>query len=395
MSKFIIIVSLVLFCFPGITSVSARYASLVVDVNSGNELHARNANIRKFPASLTKIMTLYLVFDALEKGKLHLNSRLKVSRRASKQPRIRLGLKTGETISVRDAILALITRSANDVATVIAENMAGTEFRFASRMTQKARKLGMNRTSFRNASGLPNRRQLSTARDMAKLAIAIRADFPQYYHYFRTKKFRFKGRSYRNHNMLLGRYVGTDGIKTGYTNASGYNLVASVKRQGRHLIGVVFGGRTSMRRDRHMVRLLNRGFTKVKKIKQIVHLPPLPQSRPVNIGNVKRESNKGANDSAKLWIPKSKNWGIQVGAYSNPRPARSIIHTARKHLGLLAATQFDKIERLHRRHGVIYRARVLGFAETEAKNACFILIAKHLPCVPVSIDVDLAEATRR
>ena len=165
-------------CIPG-NSAKAKYASLIIDAHTGLELHSRNANTKKFPASLTKIMTLYMIFDALENKKWSLRKRLKVSRRASRQPQTRLGLKRGSTITVKTAILALITRSANDVATVVAENMSGSEIKFARQMTRKARKLGMVRTTFRNASGLPNRRQLSTARDMAKLAIAIRTEFPQ------------------------------------------------------------------------------------------------------------------------------------------------------------------------------------------------------------------------
>lgn len=410
-----------------ITPASARYASLVIDGESGMELHSRGADIRKFPASLTKIMTLYMVFDALKQRKWTLGTRLKVSRRASRQPQTRLGLKAGQTITVRNAILALVTRSANDVATVVGENMAGTELRFAARMTSRARKIGMTRTTFRNASGLPNRAQLSTARDMARLAIAIREDFPRYYHYFRTKTFRFRGRTFRNHNNLLGRYTGTDGVKTGYTNASGYNLVASVKRNGRHLIGVVFGGKTGARRDRHMIRLLDRGFAKLTRIAKLPP-PPLPMPRPsrggVDVasatsdgiaalimaseaqasrgdtsssGTLLRAVASGSstvvlNDEAPDGTSNARRWGIQVGAYSNARPAHGVIKTARTHLGPGLNHGLDKVERVRRRHGTIYRARILGLREVEARDACAILITKHLPCVPVPADVELAEA---
>ena len=250
-----------------------------MEAESGTVLFARNADTRKYPASLTKIMTLYMVFDALERGKWTLDTRLKASRRAARQPQTNIGLTTGQTITVRTAIRALIVRSANDVATVVAENLAGSEKEFAARMTRKARALGMTRTTFRNASGLPNSKQRSTARDMATLAIAIRNAFPQYYDFFKTTKFTFNGRTYRSHNKLLERYNGADGLKTGYTRASGFNLVTSVSRGSHQLIGVVFGGRSGKRRDRHMSNILNRGWKTVATWPQSTP-PPRPQLRP-------------------------------------------------------------------------------------------------------------------
>ncbi|MFL2918722.1 MAG: D-alanyl-D-alanine carboxypeptidase family protein [Thalassobaculaceae bacterium] len=360
----------------------AKYASMVIDAETGTELYSRNADTKNYPASLTKIMTLYMVFDALDRRKWNLKTRLKVSRRASRQPQTRLGLKVGQTISVHNAILALVTRSANDVATVVAENMAGTEIKFAKFMTKKAKAIGMRRTSFRNASGLPNRGQVSTARDMVQLAIAIKRDFPEFYRYFKTKKFRYRGRTFRNHNMLLGRYTGTDGIKTGYTNASGYNLVASVKRDGRHLIGVVFGGKSGKRRDRHMVRLLDKSFVTAIRLAKIKPPKPIinPKYRiaaivknPLNLGN------------------KKENWGIQVGAYSSAAPAYSIIKLAKTYLNLPKKHALSKVERVKRPHGTIFRARVIGLEESVARDACTILINKHLPCVPVPADVEMAE----
>ena len=240
-----------------------KYAAIVINGDTGKVLHSRQADARRYPASLTKIMTLYMVFERLRDGKMTLSTRLKVSRRAAGQPPSKLGLAVGDTITVEQAIKALVTKSANDVAATVAENISGSELAFAKAMTQRARALGMTRTKFRNASGLPNRRQISTARDMATLAIAIQRDFPRYFKYFKTRSFRFRGRVYRNHNSLLGRYKGTTGIKTGYIGASGFNLVASVNRSGRHLIGVVFGGRSGRSRDRQMVRLLDRGFKRL------------------------------------------------------------------------------------------------------------------------------------
>ncbi len=245
------------------TAAQARYASIVIDYDTGRVLHESNADTRNYPASLAKMMTLYLAFEALERGDITLDKKLKVSRRAAGMPAAKLGLKRGETITVKNAILALITKSANDAAVVVAEALGEKETRFARMMTRKAKALGMKRTQFRNASGLPNRRQLSTARDMATLARALIRDFPKYYRLFATKEFVYKGKRYRNHNRLLRKYAGADGIKTGYIRASGFNLAASVSRNGRRLIAVVFGGKTPRSRDRHIAKLLDRGFAKL------------------------------------------------------------------------------------------------------------------------------------
>ena len=239
---------------------SARYASIVIDASTGDVLHQVNADTRNYPASLTKMMTLYLAFEALEKGRIQQSQKLMVSRRAAGMPASKLGLRRGRTITLEHAILALVTKSANDAAVVIAEALAGSETKSARLMTKKAKQLGMTRTSFRNASGLHNRRQLSTARDMSKLALALIRDYPRYYIYFSTKKFRYKGRTFRNHNELLKTYKGTDGVKTGYTRASGYNLAASTIHHGRRLIAVVFGGKSAKSRDRHIASLLDKGF---------------------------------------------------------------------------------------------------------------------------------------
>ena len=241
----------------------ARYASIVVDAETGEVLRSRNADIRRYPASLTKMMTLYMLFEAIDDGRLNLTSRLEVSKRAAGQPASKLGLRAGSTISVEDAIKALVVKSANDIAVVVAEALGGTEVEFARMMTSKARALGMTRTTFRNASGLPNRKQRSTARDMSYLARALMRDFPHRYHYFDDQRFRYNGRSHRSPNRLLGSYRGMDGIKTGYIRASGFNLAASAERDGRRVVAVVFGGKTARSRNRHMANLLDLGFTRI------------------------------------------------------------------------------------------------------------------------------------
>ncbi len=239
------------------------HASIVVDADSGAVLHEVNADRRTQPASLTKMMTLYMVFEALDQGRLRLTQRLRVSRLAARMPPSKLGLRAGHTIPVLEAILALVTKSANDVAVVVAEALAGSEWRFARQMTQKAQRLGLLDTYFRNASGLPNDAQYTTARDMTRLALILLKHFPRYYRWFSVTAFRYNGRTYRTHNHLLEHYYGSDGLKTGYVRASGFNLVTSVVRGRRRLVATILGGRTAQLRDIHMTALLDTAFTKV------------------------------------------------------------------------------------------------------------------------------------
>ncbi|MCG8509627.1 MAG: D-alanyl-D-alanine carboxypeptidase, partial [Rhodospirillales bacterium] len=246
----------------------AKYASFVVDADTGAVYHSVNADTRNYPASLTKMMTLYLVFEALDQRKWTLNKKLKVSSRAARQPASKLALRAGTTITVKNAILALVTKSANDVATVVAEAMSKSERNFALKMTATARRIGMSRTTFRNASGLPNRSQLSTARDMATLARALINHYPQYYHFFSTPKFTYAGLTHRNHNKLLLSYKGADGIKTGYIRASGFNLVTSVNTGGRQIVAVVMGGKTGASRNAQMTKLIGRYLKKASRGKK-------------------------------------------------------------------------------------------------------------------------------
>jgi D-alanyl-D-alanine carboxypeptidase len=236
---------------------SPPYSAIVVDANSGKTLHESSPDSPRHPASLTKIMTLYLLFEQLEDGKLTLRSDLNVSPHASAQAPSKLGLKPGDKIAVDDAIRALVTKSANDVAVVVAETLADSEASFARLMTRKARALGMEHTLYRNASGLPNDEQITTARDQALLGRAIQDRFPKYYRYFSTPSFSYKGHEMRNHNKLLGSVPGIDGIKTGFVEASGFNLVASLRRNNRHLVAVVMGGRSGGSRDARMRELLS------------------------------------------------------------------------------------------------------------------------------------------
>jgi D-alanyl-D-alanine carboxypeptidase len=231
-------------------------ASILVDGNNGSILEESNADGLRHPASLTKVMTLYLLFERLESGKIGLDTQLSVSEHAADQAPTKLGLKPGQTISVEDAIKGVVTRSANDAAAVIAENLGGSEEAFAQLMTQKARALGMSRTTYVNASGLPDDDQVTTARDQALLGRTIQDRFPRYYRFFSTTSFVFHGTTIHGHNHLLGSVNGVDGIKTGYIRASGFNLITSVHRDGRYIVGVVLGGRSAFERDAHMRALI-------------------------------------------------------------------------------------------------------------------------------------------
>lgn len=266
-SAFRLLAMALLLTLPMITALPAsaeKYASIVIDADTNEVLHARHADAPRYPASLTKVMTLYMTFDALKSGELTLNEKLPVSRHAAGQAPSSLRLKAGSTITVHDAIDALVTKSANDVASVLAERLGGSEPRFARLMTAKARSLGMKSTRFRNASGLPDTRQITTARDLATLAEAIMEEHGDYYHYFSKTRFRWGSKTYKNHNALLGAVDGVDGIKTGYTRASGFNLMASADRDGRRVITIMLGGRTAKSRNTHVTELIEAAYDSIE-----------------------------------------------------------------------------------------------------------------------------------
>ncbi len=233
-----------------------RYAGIVVDVTSGNVLYAEDANSRRHPASLTKLMTLYILFEEVKAGRMSLATPIQVSAHAARMPASKLGLKPGQSISVRDAITAICVRSANDVAVAVAEAIAGSEPAFAQRMNREARALGLSATHFDNATGLPDKQQITSARDMAALARRLQVDFPENYGYFGTKSFTYKGRTLKSTNQLLGALPGVDGMKTGYIRMSGYNLVASAKRGDTRIIVVVLGEKTGSARNGHVAALI-------------------------------------------------------------------------------------------------------------------------------------------
>jgi D-alanyl-D-alanine carboxypeptidase len=272
-APFMIIIAMIASSGPAL----ANYASLIMDASNGRVLHETNADLTRYPASLTKMMTLYLLFEALDRGLVRLDEMLPISGYAASQPPSKLGLRPGQSISVENAILALVTKSANDIATVVAEYLAGSEARFAWSMTAKAHEIGMSRTTFANASGLPDPVQVTTARDMAILGLALLHDYPHYYHYFSTDRFYYGGAVHANHNRLLGSYSGLDGIKTGYTSSSGFNLVASAVRDGQRFIGVVLGARSPVNRGIIMADLLDQAFNggEIIEVREEDSMPPV------------------------------------------------------------------------------------------------------------------------
>ncbi|MEO0500193.1 MAG: D-alanyl-D-alanine carboxypeptidase family protein [Pseudomonadota bacterium] len=237
-----------------------KYAAIVVDADTGEVLYARNPDAARHPASITKVMTLMLTFEALDAGKIKLTDKVVMSKHAASQPPSKLGLGVGGWLSVEEAIRLLSTKSANDVAVALAEHVGGTELAFAQKMTEKARELGMNATAFYNASGLPNPAHSTTARDLAKMSSALLRDYPHYYAFFSEQSYNFYGTKYRNHNRLLGKLVGLDGIKTGYTRASGFTLAASAQRDGKRIVAIVLGAPSSKQRNDNIASLINAGF---------------------------------------------------------------------------------------------------------------------------------------
>ena len=375
----------------------ARYADIVVDADSGEVLHATDIDSRNFPASLTNMMTLYLLFDDLDTGRVHLTDRMPVSRHAASQIPSKLGVSPGQTLSVENALLGLVTKSANDAAVIVAEHLAGTESAFAQRMTLKAHELGMNKTTFKNANGVPNPGQKSTARDMATLARALIHNHAKQYHYFSTRQFIYQGEVMTNHNHLLEWYDGADGIKTGYIDASGFNLVASAKRQGRRLIGVVFGGPSADARDHQMAKLLDAAFERLPGSAGTT-LAELPEQQeaddtPVKTRAVLRAMASGnrvrlagrASAQQSAGDADEDNWAIEVGAFPQAARAQQVAATVQATLGPVLQDG-EAMAAAHKNgHHAVYRARIVGLSHDAAQKACRAMAKRHHPCRSVSL----------
>ncbi len=406
---------------------SYRYSSVVIDAGTGTVLSAVNADERRYPASLVKVMTIYMVFEAVRDRRVSLQQIVPVSPHAASMAPTKLGLMPRTRITVEEAVLGLITRSANDAAAALAELLGGTEDRFAQMMTLRARALGMTSTRFENASGLPDLYQVTTARDMAILARRMIADFPTQYRYFSTQSFTWHGRSIHNHHQLLHSYAGADGLKTGYTQASGYNLITSAVRGGTRLIGVVMGGASGGERDAHMVHLLNAGFERLNIAPErrqppatlMVQAPPPPRA-PL-LASAQAASSQAANTQAapaplpRVVTPQSapiaqgstppasantartvgrkapaltqvaaksrpaERWAIQVGSFAEAKQAREAAANARRltdggtvHVAAAIANRKP-----------VWRAQIISLSGADAQSACQALSRRKTPCMVV------------
>jgi len=375
---------------------SDRYASIVVEAQTGRVLSAVAADQPRFPASLTKMMTLYLTFEALQEGRITRQQAVPVSAHAASMQPSKLGLVPGTRITVQQAILALITKSANDVAAALGELLGGTETRFAQMMTLRARSLGMTHTVFRNASGWPDPKQMTTARDMAVLGRRLVLDFPGEYALFSTPSFHFGRRTLPNHNRILTSYDGADGIKTGYTNDSGFNLVASAVRGNVRLIGVVMGGDTAVERDRHMMALLDQGFENTDApmlaSRSGVRMPALVSSAEaasaLGRAAASSSSRRVAPVSARMRLP----WSIQVGAFATPRVARSAATAAARRIGEPASSV--RVEDVRIRNRTHYRAQVTGLTQAQATRACAQAKRNKRACMVIRPEAPRGMASR-
>lgn len=425
--------------------------AIIVDAENGNVLYESNSRARTYPASLTKMMTLYLLFEAIEAKQVKLTDLLPVSAHAAVQPATDLGLQPGQSISVDKAILGLIVHSANDVAVVVAEALGGTESQFAAKMTQKARELGMTSTQYQNASGLPDAGQLTNARDVAILARALITRFPGFYPLFATESFTYLGRVYTSHNHVVMRYAGADGLKTGYIRASGYNVATSATRDGHRLIAVVLGGRTAYARDAKMMALLDQGFELVAQAPKtqvaaaaLPQPPSAPSAQPVKaattigapamlvpltkpvalaaaqpapaaapaavtvpvvdamqptdpaqeadaeqIASIEPTAAPETTSKAKT-TPVKGRWGIQVGAFNAYDLALRAAKRASQRVATLLRDAQVVVDQTAKGNATLYRARLVGLTKQNAHSACRQLKAKAIGCMVFQADVALA-----
>ncbi|EKJ94473.1 D-alanyl-D-alanine carboxypeptidase [Bradyrhizobium lupini HPC(L)] len=393
----------------------AGYAHFIMDANTGKVLAARNADVLNHPASLTKMMTLYLTFEALHAGKLRWDQKITMSKNGASVIPSKLYVRQGQTFTVREAVYGMIVKSANDMAEGMGDHLGGSEARFAEMMTRKARQLGMTKTVFRNASGLPNKSQVTTARDMAKLGLALQRDFPKEYSLFATQSFNFRGKRIRGHNNLMYRYQGMDGIKTGYTNASGFNLVSAVNHNGRRVVGVVLGGKTARSRDAQMAALLDKAVPQASRGRNTEQLVasanvsrtfdvaaavppaavPLPMFAERRADPVAMQIATANADVADMMqasaIPRPapaaapsgqrSRWEVQIAATDSEAAARSLLANARSNIGNYSGIA-PYTEAVQSGSATLYRARFTGFEDqSSAVSACKALKARSYACV--------------
>lgn len=381
---------------------SASVSSIMIDAENGDVMYEMNADERRYPASLTKLMTLYITFNALENNHIKLTDKLKVSRTAAGRSPSKLGVRAGETITVKDAIMAVIVKSANDCATVLAEHFAPNEADFAVLMTNTAHKLGMSHTTFKNASGLPNTQQKTTARDMAVLAMAVYHHFPQYYKWFSAKSFQYKGRTIGGHNYILKTFAGADGMKTGYTAASGYNIITSAKRSGKRVIAVTMGHNSVGERDKKVSRMMDKGLTHMQKgeinvamltneingkasaAPKATRLASVQKKTPAKTQAVRlaKAQSKPATKATKIASASSNGrYAVQVGSFSDYQRARNYALTVKNKLAKKYAVHDIKVEKVQAESKTVYRSKVIGLAKNDANTICRNMKRSNQACL--------------
>ena len=394
----------------------AEYADIVIDAQSGRVLHAEDADDLRHPASLTKMMTLYLAFQALEAGHLSLGQYLPVSQNASYQSPSKLGLHAGQRIRVEDVILGIVTESANDAAVVMGEALGGSEEGFADMMNKQARALGMTNTHYRNPSGLPDPEQVTTAHDMAILGAALINHYKQFYPYFSHDSFTYAGIYHHNHNHLMDRYEGMDGIKTGYIRASGFNLVASAKHGNTRLIGVVFGGRSAVERDNHMAQLLDQSFAaahteaRAEEVNgegdssdsgngEYVELPAKiaaiypsreAEETPAPVVQQTQPASRPMQVASLQPLPKPpaaavthSSWGVQIGAYSDAAIGQQALAALVASMPDVLSKAEPQVQKVSAGGSVMYRARMMALDKKTAQSICSYLIQRGKSCLTV------------
>ena len=377
-------VSIILgFCAYSASEAGASVSSITIDAATGEVLSSSAADTLRYPASLTKVMTLYITFDALEKGIIKLDDKLPVSRHAANRSPSKLGLHPGSSIDVKTCIMAVIVKSANDCAAVLAEGLGYSEENFAKSMTRVARELGMKNTTFKNASGLPNRAQKTTARDMAILGAAVYHHFPQYYKLFSAKKFTYKGKTYYTHNHILKSFEGADGMKTGFTNAAGFNIITSAERDGKRVIAVTMGHNTAQQRDKKVSSMMNQGLKKLALLDtEKNRIEPDSAVKIAAVATEKAQKTPEKEKTITADASADKGWAIQVGAFSNYAKARNYAMIVKKENNLDGKT--IRIEPHQAASAIVYRSKLTGFEKKEANNACNHLKKSNKSCIVIA-----------
>lgn len=386
----------------------AATSSIMLDAENGKVIYESNADELRYPASLTKLMTIYITFDALENKKLKLSDKLKVSRVAAGRSPSKLGVAAGSTITVQDALNAVIIKSANDCATVLAEHFSPTEADFAKLMTDTAKKLGMKHTVFKNASGLPNSQQKTTARDMSVLAMAVYHHFPQYYSWFSKKSFKYKGQTITGHNHLLDTFKGADGMKTGYTAASGFNIITSAKRGNKRVIAVTMGHKFLNDRDKKAYKMMDLGLEHMNKNKSVdvaklthaingTHAQTLVASN----NSVAKKVATPAKSAVKP-VAKTKQYAevtngkyaLQIGSFSDYNRAKNYAVQVKNKIAKSYAVHDIMVEKVSSPKGELYRSKVVGFAKNDAAKICQNLKKQKQACLVVADNSKLKVAQR-